>query len=74
MQDGQTGAEPVLEPLTELRRQADFRNKDQGRLPRSEEVFDQAKVDLGLAAPGDTVKQHGVESIVPDDRLKCPER
>ena len=55
-----------------LRRQSDFGNQDEARLPAGKCVLRRLNVDLGLAAAGDAVQQDRAKTLRPSQWHRAP--
>jgi hypothetical protein len=62
MKHAERHVESLAESLDELRREADLWHEDQRALAAGERTLDYLKIDLGLAAAGDSVEDECAEA------------
>ena len=61
MQNTEPAAKRLLGPVRDQRQKRNFRDEDQYRLARSNDLLREPEVDLGLSASGNTMKQENAE-------------
>ena len=69
VEHGHVARETRLQPVQQLRGQGDFRHQDQALPALPAHLLHGPEVDLGLAAAGDAVQQHGLVTALAQARL-----